>query len=95
MDQQGNTPESAVARAVRILDGSVNAARRLGVERYQSVQSWVREGRVPAPYAPAVAEATGVPVWELRPDDWHRIWPMLIGTDGAPEVPAAAEKKAA
>lgn len=27
--------------------------------------------------------------WELRPDDWHRIWPELIGTDGAPFVEAA------
>lgn len=22
--------------------------------------------------------------WDLRPDDWHRIWPELIGTEGAP-----------
>ena len=27
--------------------------------------------------------------WDLRPDDWHRIWPELIGADGAPE-PAEA-----
>lgn len=27
--------------------------------------------------------------WDLRPDDWYRIWPELIGTDGAPEVAAA------
>jgi len=25
--------------------------------------------------------------WDLRPDDWHRIWPELIGADGAPDVP--------
>lgn len=93
MEQQGSPEESEVARAVRLLGGSVSAARRLGVERYQSVQSWVREGRVPANYAPAVADITGVPIWGLRPDDWHRIWPMLIGIDGAPAVPA--EKKAA
>ena len=24
--------------------------------------------------------------WDLRPDDWHRIWPELIGADGAPAV---------
>ena len=28
--------------------------------------------------------------WDLRPDDWHRIWPELIGAEGAPEVPALA-----
>ena len=25
--------------------------------------------------------------WDLRPDDWYRIWPELIGTDGAPAIP--------
>lgn len=29
--------------------------------------------------------------WDLRPDDWHRIWPELIGTEGAPDVPAMVE----
>jgi DNA-binding transcriptional regulator YdaS (Cro superfamily) len=24
--------------------------------------------------------------WDLRPDDWHVIWPELIGVDGAPVV---------
>lgn len=94
MIAHGTTDESGVARAIRALDGSVKAAKALGIERYQTVQSWVREGRVPANYAPAVADLAGVPVWELRPDDWHRIWPMLIGTDGAPAV-SAEERKAA
>ena len=33
--------------------------------------------------------ATGGAVmrWDLRPTDWHRIWPELIGADGAPDVP--------
>lgn len=25
--------------------------------------------------------------WDLRLDDWHRIWPELIGAEGAPAVP--------
>lgn len=25
--------------------------------------------------------------WDLRPDDWFRHWPELIGVDGAPEIP--------
>lgn len=29
--------------------------------------------------------------WDLRPDDWHRIWPELIGAAGAPAIPAEAE----
>lgn len=30
--------------------------------------------------------------WDLRPTDWHRHWPELIGAEGAPEI---AEPKAA
>jgi hypothetical protein len=25
-------------------------------------------------------------LWDLRPDDWHRIWPELVGAEGAPGV---------
>lgn len=25
--------------------------------------------------------------WDLRPADWHLIWPELIGADGAPATP--------
>ena len=28
--------------------------------------------------------------WELRPDDWHLIWPELVGAVGAPIVPGSA-----
>lgn len=28
--------------------------------------------------------------WDLRPDDWHLIWPELIGTEGAPPIPQEA-----
>lgn len=35
--------------------------------------------------------AVAVRRWDLRPDDWHRIWPELIGTEGAPGVPTAQE----
>lgn len=33
--------------------------------------------------------------WHLRPDDWHRIWPELIGAEGAPPVPAPDSERAA
>jgi DNA-binding transcriptional regulator YdaS (Cro superfamily) len=36
-----------------------------------------------------------VPRWVLRPADWHRIWPELIGADGAPEVPETATQPGA
>lgn len=28
--------------------------------------------------------------WDLRRYDWYRIWPHLIGTEGAPAVPELA-----
>ncbi len=33
--------------------------------------------------------------WELRPEDWHLIWPELIGAAGAPNVLASAAEGAA
>lgn len=29
--------------------------------------------------------------WHLRPDDWHRIWPELIGAEGAPAIAEPAK----
>lgn len=61
--------------------------------------SQIANGRRPAPPAvvPALEEACEHEVrrWDLRPDDWHRIWPELIGTDGAPAVPATEAQQAA
>lgn len=28
--------------------------------------------------------------WDLIPETWHRIWPELVGAEGAPELPDAA-----
>jgi 1,6-anhydro-N-acetylmuramate kinase len=41
----------------------------------------------------SVAGRTGreVAEWDLRPHDWHLIWPELIGAEGAPAVPASQE----
>lgn len=50
------------------------------------------------PCAPLLATAIeretarSVMRWDLRPEDWHRIWPELIGTNGAPAI---AEREAA
>ena len=43
---------------------------------------------VPPVHGAAIEQGTGMAVrrWDLRPDDWHRIWPELIGAEGAPEV---------
>jgi DNA-binding transcriptional regulator YdaS (Cro superfamily) len=33
--------------------------------------------------------------WDLRPDDWYRIWPELIGAEGAPPPFATAAPQSA
>lgn len=33
--------------------------------------------------------------WNLRSKDWHLIWPELVGTEGAPPVPAEEIRDAA
>lgn len=53
-------------------------------------QMATRRRPVPPEVAPRIEQATGGQVrrWDLRPDDWHLIWPELIGTPGAPAVAA-------
>jgi|GEM_PF-1991668 len=36
-----------------------------------------------------------VAVWETRPEDWHLIWPELIGAEGAPLVDQQETRDAA
>lgn len=76
------TPESPLALAIRLLDGPVNTARRLGVERYQTVQSWLRH-RVPAEYCPLIERETEgrVRCEDLRPDVAWDVLRMQAGQE--------------
>jgi DNA-binding transcriptional regulator YdaS (Cro superfamily) len=38
-----------------------------------------------------IASERAVMRWHLRIEDWHRIWPELIGAEGAPAVPEVAK----
>ena len=53
--------------------------------------SQIASRKRPAPPAlvPALEALCGHEVrrWDLRPDDWHLIWPELVGTQGAPVPP--------
>lgn len=69
-------------------------AERIGVKSDAQVRQWQHgyANRQPSPeYSVAIERATDgkVPRWELRPADWHLIWPELIGPDGKPRFPAA------
>lgn len=71
---------------------------RIGAKSDAQIRQWQHGygDRQPSPeYAMAIHKATGgqVPVWDTRPDDWNLIWPMLVGTAGAPSAEARAPAK--
>lgn len=71
-------------------------ARELNVSPV-TVAQWASGLKTPhASRAFAIELATGGAVkrWDLRPNDWHLIWPQLIGQEGAPAVPEAAQARA-
>lgn len=83
---------SALQQAVDHLGGQAALAGAVGVKQ-QHVWNWLnRKGIVPADRCAAIEQATGRAVmrWDLRPDDWWKIWPELVGLEGAPAVPQKA-----
>ena len=85
------------ALSVRALADAIGLT---GDERDQQVRQWERgyAGRKPGPAMCVRIEAATkkkVRRWDLRPEDWHLIWPELKRVAGAPEVTAAPEQKAA
>lgn len=75
---------------------AVQLARHLGKSSAFVNQMASGKRPVPADLCLAIAEASEqrVPVWKLRPNDWHRIWPHLIGHPGlAPTHKAPTKPK--
>lgn len=58
---------NAVDRAIEAIGGRRQLAEACGV-RYQAVQKWHRNGKVPAERVLEIERATGVPRTALRPD---------------------------
>jgi DNA-binding transcriptional regulator YdaS (Cro superfamily) len=82
----------ALKRAAELCGGQASMAQRIGIQGPSpraTVWAWIDRGRVPPEHCPAIERETDRAVmrWDLRPDDWHRIWPELIGADGAPAAP--------
>lgn len=84
LDALGGT--AAVARRLRVSSASVSEMRKKGIPEGRKIELGA---------AIEVATSGAVPRWALRPDDWHCIWPELIGSEGAPPVPADPEARAA
>lgn len=74
---------------INLLGGTAAVSRRVGA-RLSSVSAWRTQG-IPVgrliELGADIERAGGKPRWDLRPYDWHRIWPELIGAAGAPPVP--------
>ena len=81
MNAELDTPNAAT-RAIALMGGPVAVARTLGLNSYQTVQQWMRNG-VPIVYCVRVEADSGVSRRDLRPDDWHLIWPELSLTSEA------------
>ncbi len=75
MNDAIDTPNPAT-RAITAMGGPVAVARSLGLNSYQTVQQWMRNG-IPVVYCLRVETDSGVSRRDLRPDDWHLIWPEL------------------
>jgi DNA-binding transcriptional regulator YdaS (Cro superfamily) len=78
IDLLGGT--SALAAHVRVSQASVSQWRKDGIPELRLIELGATIERV-----------AGIRRWHLRPDDWHRIWPELVGAEGAPPVPTPAE----
>ena len=58
-----------------------------------AVSQWkLIDRKVPVEHCVRIEQLTlgAVTRKDLRPDDWHLIWPELIGTEGAPSIEAKA-----
>ena len=71
-------------------------ARRLGLHEQYVYQCLTGRKTLAAPMCPAFEAASDFEVrrWDLRPRDWHLIWPDLIGAEGAPSVPTVQREAA-
>lgn len=78
-----------IDQAVKDAGGPSVIAEKLGIS-VQRLCNWIDRG-VPLVSVRDFCLLVDVNPWDLRPLDWHRIWPELIGAEGAPDVPQPAE----
>ena len=81
-----NTELRELRAYVSANDGLTGLAAVLGVTK-AVVWAWIDRGQAPVERCHEIERVTGVRRWYLRPDDWHLIWPELIGRPGAPRAP--------
>lgn len=64
------------------------AAKAVGVQSGYMSQMVAGKRPIPLRLVAAMERELGVPRWVSRPKDWQLIWPELIGSPGAPALPA-------
>ncbi|WP_013123603.1 transcriptional regulator [Thiomonas delicata] len=71
--------------------GGLSACARMIGVRPPTLHQWIKGLRpVPPRRCHAIEYALAVRRWDLRPNDWHLIWPELVRAPGAPAVTESA-----
>jgi DNA-binding transcriptional regulator YdaS (Cro superfamily) len=70
-------------------------AAAIGVKNVAQLRQWQHgyANRIPGPENCVSMEQVtegAIKRWDLRPADWHLIWPELIGAEGSPAIPVEA-----
>lgn len=90
IDSDPGAAVQAIAQAIELAGGPAAVARGLGGISVQAV-CFYRDGKrqMPADLMAELERLCGQRLrrWHFRPRDWHRVWPELVGADGAPEMP--------
>lgn len=83
---------NAIQLAISKAGGPTKVARL--IEKSVQAACFYRDGErsFPIEHGATLEAASGVKRWEMWPDTWHKIWPELIGTHGAPAVPATEDQ---
>ena len=88
-----------ISRACELFGGQTAMARRLSRRTgkpitQQRVANWINRGdEVPVEFLAAIEAESGGEITrrQLRPDDWHSIWPELVSASGAQSEESAGQ----
>ena len=76
----------ALSQAIEIVGTQKALADQCGVVQ-AAVSAWVKRASVPVEHCAAIERATGgvITRQKLRPADWQKIWPELVGAGTGPQ----------
>lgn len=78
--------QTPIGLAIKKLGGPKAVASLLS-ETPQAVVNWRLRGQVPVHHCyDLVSRVKGLRFWHVRPKDWHKLWPGVVGTRGSPKT---------